>query len=93
MCGCVCDIFLDLFSIAKMSKGVTVADAYVFELGDALKELAEKELRETAATRDFALTALREWIEANPRIASARLGECILRLAQSVLSMCRRPLR
>lgn len=69
-------IFLDLFSTAKMSKGVTVADAYAFELGDALKELAEKELRETAATRDFALTALREWIEANPRIASARLGEC-----------------
>lgn len=55
-------------------KGVTVADAYIFGLKDELKVLAENELRETNATRSFALTALREWIESNPRIAAARLG-------------------
>lgn len=58
-----------------MFKGITEADAYECRLSDELKCLAEKELRETSATRDFALKALREWIEANPRIASARLGE------------------
>lgn len=58
-----------------MPKGITVADAYAFELSDELKALAETELRETSATRDFALTALREWIESNPRIAAARLGK------------------
>lgn len=58
-----------------MSKGITDADKYVFKLSDDLKEMAENELRETAATRDFALKALREWIESNPRIVAARLGK------------------
>lgn len=58
-----------------MSKGTTEADKYVFQLSDDLKKLAEVELRETAATRDFALKALRDWIESNPRIAAARLGK------------------
>lgn len=60
-----------------MSKGITDADEYVFKLSDDLKSLAEQELRETAATRDFALKALRDWIESNPRIAAARLGKLI----------------
>lgn len=60
-----------------MSKGTTVADHYEFRLSDELKSLAEIELRESHATRDFALRALREWIEANPRIAAARLGKLI----------------
>lgn len=59
-----------------MSKGITDADEYVFGLSDDLKQIAASELRESAATRDFALKALRDWIEANPRIASARLGKC-----------------
>lgn len=58
-----------------MTKGINSADEYVFKLTDDLKVMAENELRETAATRDFALNALREWIESNPRIAAARLGE------------------
>lgn len=58
-----------------MSKGITDADEYVFTLSDELKQMAENELRETPATRDFALKALRDWIETNPRIASVRMGE------------------
>lgn len=58
-----------------MSKGTTVADDYEFRLSDELKSLAETELRESCATRDFALKSLREWIESNPRIAAARLGK------------------
>lgn len=62
-----------------MSKATTVADNYEFRLSKELKVLAETELRETCATRDFALKALRDWIESNPRIASARMGEFDLR--------------
>lgn len=58
-----------------MQKATTVVDNYEFHLSDELKALAEMELRETCATRDFALKALRDWIEANPRIASARMGK------------------
>lgn len=58
-----------------LTKGTNAADEYVFKLSDDLKVMAENELRETAATRDFALNALREWIETNPRIAASRLGE------------------
>lgn len=57
-----------------MSKGTTEADSYTFQLDDELKQMAETELRETCATRDFAMKALRDWIESNPRIAAARLG-------------------
>lgn len=55
-------------------KAVTAPDYYEFRLSDELKTLAETELRETAATRNFALKALREWIQSNPRIAASRLG-------------------
>lgn len=58
-----------------MKKATTNADSYEFRLGNELKLLAESELRETCATRDFALKALRDWIESNPRIAAARLGK------------------
>lgn len=51
-----------------------MADSYEFCLSDDLKELAKNELRETCATRDFALKALRDWIESNPRIAASRMG-------------------
>lgn len=57
-----------------MKKATTVADNYEFCLGKELKLLAETELRETCATRDFALKAIRDWIESNPRIAAARMG-------------------
>lgn len=52
-----------------------MADSYEFCLSDDLKELAKNELRETCATRDFALKALRDWIESNPRIAASRMGK------------------
>lgn len=58
-----------------MSKAITKSDEYEFSLSDELKEMTETELRETAATRDFALQAVREWIEANPRIAASRMGK------------------
>lgn len=60
-----------------MKKATTFVDKYEFNLSNELKLLAETELRETCATRDFALKALRDWIEANPRIASARMGKQI----------------
>lgn len=58
-----------------MAKAITKSDDYEFSLSDELKVMAETELRETVATRDFALQALREWIEANPRIAASRMGK------------------
>lgn len=58
-----------------MTKAITKSDDYEFSLSDELKEMAENELRETVATRDFALQALRGWIEANPRIEASRMGK------------------
>lgn len=58
-----------------MTKAITKCDDYEFRLNDELKAMAERELRETCATRDFALQALRDWIESNPRIASSRMGK------------------
>lgn len=58
-----------------MTKAIEKCDTYEFDLSDELKVLAETELRETCATRDFALQALRDWIEANPRIAASRMGK------------------
>lgn len=58
-----------------MKKATTYPDNYEFRLSNELKMLAETELRETCATRDFALKALRDWIESNPRIAAARMGK------------------
>lgn len=58
-----------------MKKSTTFIDNYEFTLSNELKILAETELRETCATRDFALKALRDWIETNPRIVSARMGK------------------
>lgn len=57
-----------------MTKAIEKCDKYEFCLSDELKILAETELRESCATRDFALQALRDWIESNPRIAAARMG-------------------
>lgn len=58
-----------------MKKAITMPNNYEFRLSNELKVLAETELRETCATRDFALKALRDWIETNPRIAAARMGK------------------
>lgn len=58
-----------------MTKAITTSENYEFCLSDELKIMAETELRETSATRDFALQALRDWIEANPRIAASRMGK------------------
>lgn len=67
-----------------MKKATSRPDSYEFRLGNELKSLAETELRETCATRDFALKALRDWIESNPRIAAARLGKHIENMDFSV---------
>lgn len=58
----------------KMSKGITDVDEYEFKLGKELKAMAETELRETPSAREFGLNALRDWINANPRIIAVRLG-------------------
>lgn len=68
----------------KMSKAIRAADSYKFRLSDELKVLAETELRETCATRDFALKALRDWIESNPRILAARIGKFDLEKKRSI---------
>lgn len=44
------------------------------QLSQELKDLAEQELRENKFIRDYALTAMREWIATNSRICSARQG-------------------
>lgn len=59
----------------NMSKGITDVDEYEFKLGKELKAVAEAELRETASAREFGLNALRDWINANPRIIAVRLGK------------------
>jgi len=61
-----------------MSKGITDIDEYVCNLSDELQELAKEELRETPAHREFALKALREWIESHPRISATRLDSNFL---------------
>ncbi|XP_031633047.1 alpha-tocopherol transfer protein-like [Contarinia nasturtii] len=61
-----------------MKKATTVVDNYEFRLSNELKLLAESELRETCATRDFALKAIRDWIESNPRIEAARMDASFL---------------
>lgn len=61
-----------------MSKGITPADEYSATLPDDLYALAELELRETRATRDHALVALRDWLTANPRITAVRLDSRFL---------------
>lgn len=61
-----------------MSKGITDIDEYVCNLSDELQEMAKEELRETPAHREFALKALRDWIESHPRIAATRLGKQII---------------
>lgn len=58
-----------------MSKGITKADNCSFHLSNDLKEISENELRETNATRTFALNALREWLESNQRISAVRMGK------------------
>lgn len=68
-------VFLCLQPNLKMSKGITEADKYEFKLSAELATIAEKELRETPAAREFALNALREWIKKNPRIVAVRLGK------------------
>lgn len=53
-------------------------EQYAFELDDDLKEIAEKELRETEESRNHALAALREWINKNPKIVKCRFDSSFL---------------
>lgn len=58
-----------------MSKSISVVDNYDdSKLTEELRSLAEAELRETKETRDYAITAIREMIQQNPRIEKARMG-------------------
>ena len=61
-----------------MSKSVQEYEPYEFSLSKELDEMAAAELREDAGTREFALNGLREWLEANDRISSIRMGMILL---------------
>lgn len=55
-------------------------DEYKCTLSAELQKLAETELRETEEVRSHALTAMRDWILANPRIEKCRMDStCLLR--------------
>lgn len=56
-----------------MVKSITPVDDYECTLSDELKQMAEKELRETDAIRENALRAIREWALKNDRIVTLRL--------------------
>lgn len=59
-------------------KSITNVDKYECTLSDELKEIAEKELRETPEIREHALLSLREWAVKNPRISTLRLDSQFL---------------
>lgn len=54
-------------------KSTTPVDEYKCTLSAELQKLAESELRETEEVRSHALTAMRDWILANPRIEKCRM--------------------
>jgi hypothetical protein len=54
-------------------KSTTPVDHYEWKLSDELKEIAEKELRETEVIRNHGITAMRDWILTNPRIEKCRM--------------------
>jgi lysyl-tRNA synthetase class II len=60
-----------------MTKGFSEYDEYEFTLGQELEQLVNDDLRETKATRDNAIKALREWIESNPRLEKVRTGKIV----------------
>lgn len=55
------------------SKSVTPVDEYKCTLDQELLSILENELRETEEIRNYAITAMREWILQNPRIKKMRL--------------------
>ena len=62
-----------------MSKAVAAFEEdYVFPLGPECSALAEEDLRETEEVRSFALKALRQWIEQNPKITKCRFDNSFL---------------
>ncbi|GAB0090663.1 tRNA (guanine-N(7)-)-methyltransferase [Sergentomyia squamirostris] len=66
------------------NKGITQADSYVFPLDDELKDLAQRELRETNAVRKSAIDAIRIWLAQHPKILTTRLdANFILRFLRS----------
>jgi len=60
------------FRTQYKAKSVTPVDEYVWTLGDDLKEIAERDFRETEELRNFALKAIRDWMLNNPRIIKSR---------------------
>lgn len=60
-------------------KAVASYDAdYVFSLPADLRALAEEELRESDEVRRHALTAMREWLDQNPKIVKCRYDSSFL---------------
>lgn len=75
MFKCFIHFLFIILDCANMSKGITPADDYKYDLPDELKKVAEKELRESYSTIQQSVKALREWAMQNPRIAKIRMGE------------------
>lgn len=54
---------------------LTPADEYQCPLSAETQTLATNELRETHNSRSQALTALRSWMEQNPKFMAVRMGK------------------
>lgn len=57
---------------------LTEADEYQCPLSAETQKIAEDELRETQNSRSQALSALRSWMEQNPKLMAVRMGMYLL---------------
>lgn len=56
---------------------LTEADEYKCTLSEETQSIAEEELRETESARSQAITALRSWVEQNPKFKAVRMGKIL----------------
>lgn len=61
------------FFLQYQEKSITPVDDYECTLSQDLRDILEREIRETAEMRSFAIKAMREWTVQNPRIKKGRL--------------------
>lgn len=56
---------------------LTEADEYKCQLSEETQGIAEEELRETESARSQALTAIRNWMQQNPKFKAVRMGKIL----------------
>lgn len=56
---------------------LTEADEYICQLSEETQGIAEEELRETESARSQALTAIRNWMQQNPKFKAVRMGKIL----------------